>query len=71
MNEFQQDFENFGIDLISDNNMSELCDLLFDKFRLLKSKNEDLKRYIIDTDKYGIDSDTIKSRVEQYKQDLK
>ena len=28
---------------------------------------KDLKQYIIDTDKYGIDSDTIKSRVEQYK----
>lgn len=70
MNLFQNIFNELGIDLEQDNDMAELCDLLFDKFRFVQYENLDLKKYIIDTHEYGIDTETLKSRVAQYKKEL-
>ena len=44
---------------------SEIQKIIAEKDAIIK----DLKNYIIGTHKYGIDSDTLKSRAEQYERE--
>jgi hypothetical protein len=47
------------------------CAYLELKLEKNQVENKDMKQYLIDSDKYGVDSETLKARAEQYKHSLK